>query len=149
MKTKIFTALGLCTALLTAPVVTTQAQEKLTPPEAATDIDPNIVGGGIAEVYPLVVDNVAGFSSLLMMSNLLESGGQFTICTVPQGAQGFICRGETFGPLQTKFFTMPTLGITNTTGQMQIFAGQNSFGASTLLIQDQQGNFTLLPPLQF
>jgi hypothetical protein len=121
---------------------------------AGVTVQPNFFQGDFVEFYPMLLNNVGGFDSVLVVSNLLDSFGSVDICVVPQGTSQFQCTsGISLGPRQTLFFYAGSGALTflrNATGQVWVFAGPNTFGASMAFILDQGGaGLTSVMPLEF
>jgi hypothetical protein len=114
---------------------------------AARGANPNFIGGGALEYYPLAIDTL-GFQSLLVLTNIAETTGSFQICRVPAGTTQFSCTGGIrLAPRQTRIFEMreAEIGLANNIGQIFIFSEQNSIGASILFIFSP-GGFTAVAP---
>jgi hypothetical protein len=118
--------------------------------EDASAAFPEIVSGNIIEVFPLALSNFAGFDSLLVVSNLSQAVGNFEVCGLPVGATNFVCRGDTYDPLETKFIDLPTIGLTNSAGQVQVRSiGGTIGGAGLILYSLNQGGISYVQPLSF
>jgi hypothetical protein len=101
-------------------------------------------------VFPLALSNFAGFDSLLVVSNLSQATGNFQVCGLPVGATTFVCRGDTYEPLETKFIGLPTIGLSNSAGQVQVRSiGGTIGGAGLILYSLNQGGISYVQPLSF
>jgi hypothetical protein len=105
--------------------------------------NPEFFVGSNFEFYPMLLDNVAGYDSLIAISNLTENIAPFTICVVPSGTASLQCTFNiNMNPRETRFLFVGSgpLGLlANTTGQVFIQAGAGMFGASMAFIIPQQG----------
>jgi hypothetical protein len=118
--------------------------------EDASAAFPEIVSGNIIEVFPLALSNFAGFDSLLVVSNLSQAVGNFEVCGLPVGATNFVCRGDTYNPLETKFIDLPTIGLANSAGQVQVRSiGGTIGGAGLILYSLTKGGISYVQPLSF
>jgi hypothetical protein len=118
------------------------------------EMSPEFFTGATFEFYPLLLNNVAGYDSLLAVSNLLDTVGIMDICVVPAGTSQFQCtNGIAIGGRQTLFFSAGVGALNmlqNNTGQVFIFAGPNTFGTSMAFILDQGGQgLTAIIPFSF
>jgi hypothetical protein len=101
-------------------------------------------------VFPLALSNFAGFDSLLVVSNLSQAVGNFEVCGLPVGATNFVCRGDTYNPLETKFIDLPTIGLANSAGQVQVRSiGGTIGGAGLILYSLTKGGISYVQPLSF
>jgi hypothetical protein len=122
--------------------------------ENAEGADPAFFTGSNFDYYPMLLDNVAGFNSLIAVSNIQDTDGSIQICVVPAGSSQLQCTGGISLPGRgTLFFPVGSAGplslLQNKTGQVYIFAGPNTFGASVGFIIDQQGQgLTSVTPYQ-
>ena len=116
------------------------------------DGQPDIASCTAFEYYPLVVNGLAGFNSLLVVTNIDDAIGFFDICIVPFGTSQFNCQFSVqFDPREVRFFDGFDLGIQNGgSAQVYIFgsSGTSSIGASYQFIFSGD-SFTAVPPLQF
>jgi hypothetical protein len=122
--------------------------------ENAEGADPAFFVGGNFDYYPLMLDNVAGFESIIAVSNIQDTDGSIQICVVPAGSSQLQCTAGILLPGRgTLFFPVGASGplslLQNKTGQVYIFAGPNTFGASIGFIIDQNGQgLTSVVPYQ-
>ena len=148
MKTKVLAVLSVCFCFVAASFSTVQA-EKLQDETSAQEMFPEIISGQGYDLFPIAVHNVNGLDSLLIVSNLETVNGAFEVCALPVGAASRTCVAEGYGPLESKFISLPSIGITNTFGQITVFQQGQTFGASGLLIFDTiKGGFTFVQPVQ-
>jgi hypothetical protein len=122
--------------------------------ENAEGADPAFFIGNNYDFYPMLLDNVAGFDSLLAVSSLQDTDGSIQICVVPAGTSQLQCTSGILLPGRaTRFFNVGSVGalglLQNTTGQVYIFAGPNTVGASIAFILQQNGQgLTAVSPFQ-
>ena len=149
MNSKLVTTL-IAAVMLIAGSLTHAAESRSMSAEDASAAFPEIVTGNIIEIFPLALSNFAGFDSLLVVSNLAQAFGNFEVCGLPVGAANFVCRGDTYDPLETKFIDLSTIGLTNSAGQIQVRSiGGTIGGAGLILYSLNQGGISYVQPLSF
>ena len=147
MKNKLIAVLSCCIFFVLAPL--SQARE-ISAEEAAENFGGELIGGNVIEVFPLALSNFAGFDSLLVVSNFSQAFGNFQVCGLPVGGTSFVCRGDSYAPLESKFIELPTVGITNNFGQIQVRSIGGTFGGAGLLLFSNTGaGLTYVPPTEF
>ena len=136
---------GLVAALLATPFTSSLAvgDSNL----LSQDLGPEFFSAQGFEIYPHVPD-AGGFTSVVVVTNLLSTPGFFSIFSVPFGTTEFIARENIrFEPRQTRFFRPQDLALSNNTGQVWVTAAdQSSFGASLLFLFGPAGDFTTVNP---
>ncbi len=138
MKMKTFTLLS---SLLLFFVVPMSHAENEVFTDDGEDL-PSLVSAATADIYPFAIDDFQGFTSLLVLSNFLETASAYRVCGLKTGGTGFTCENFDIGPLGSAFIELPTIGINNGTGQIRIFPlipSQNPFGGSVLLLFSTTG----------
>jgi hypothetical protein len=109
----------------------------------AAEVDPEIISGALVDYYPLALNNVEGFDFLLTITNINDFAGSVEICVVPAGSTQLQCTAGIVLPARGTLFLSAGFGplsmLANTTGQIFIFAGPNTFAFSTSFILDQGG----------
>ena len=149
MKIKSLAVLSVCFWFVAACFSTAHAAQARQSLAAAQEAFPSIISGQGYDLFPIAVHNVNGLDSLLIVSNLETVNGAFEVCSLLVGAVRRTCVAEGYGPLESKFIDLPSIGITNTFGQIAVFQQGQTFGASGLLIFDTiKGGFTFVQPVQ-
>jgi serine protease len=101
------------------------------------------------DYFPFAVNNVQGFDSLLIVTNLVASSSSLTLCTTSAILPGERCRFNLqLGPYQVKTFQMPEIGLSNAVGQIRIYTltDQPPLAPNLLLFNYNAEEFTLIPP---
>lgn len=140
MKMKTFTLLSSLLLFFVAPFSYAQGEGEST--DVPLDQMDPIISAITADVYPFAIDNFSGFNSLLVLSNFEDRTSEFRVCGLKTGGTAFTCQIVELGPFGSAFINLPTIGITNGTGQIQIFPqipAQNPLGGSVLLLFSATG----------
>ena len=149
MNSKLVTTL-VAGVMLIAGSLAHAAENRSMSVDDASAAFPEIVVGNYIEVFPMVLSNFAGFDSLLVVSNLSQAIGNFQVCGLPIGATNFVCRGDTYQPLETKFINLSSIGLSNSAGQVQVRSiGGTIGGSGMILFSLNQGGISYVPPLTF
>jgi hypothetical protein len=147
MKNKVIAVLSCCIFFVLAPLSQAWADRSVNGEDTAF---PEIIGGDVIEVFPLALSNFAGFDSLLIVSNFSQAFGNFQVCGLPVGGTSFVCRGDSYAPLESKFIELPTIGISNNFGQVQVRSIGGTFGGAGMLVFSLTGaGMTYVPPTEF
>ena len=118
------------------------------------NLDPNFFVGNNFDYYPMLLNNVAGYDSLLVVTNMLDTAGFYDVCVIPAGSSSWQCTQNIRLAGRDSHFLYAGRGalgfLNNTTGQVFVFAEPNTLGASMGFIIDQGGNgVATVNPYQF